>query len=179
MKYEDRREPPRPKKGETSEEQSQKHVHHFIWHQGDCSQRICPGRPNSHLLILMCLFTATALNCARTSPRTLATKELAVVSRLRTASHFILHKGIIDQKNTIVAPHPPYFSLFSRLKIKLKGRHIDTTEVNDAESQAVLNTLAEHDFQDTLRTSRMMVVSRPKVSFLTRWQLQSRNLWMA
>jgi hypothetical protein len=35
------------------------------------------------------------------------------------------------------------------LKIKLKGRHIDTIEVIESESQTVLNTLAEHDFQDT------------------------------
>jgi hypothetical protein len=44
--------------------------------------------------------------------------------------------------------HPPYFSLFSQLKIQQKGRHFDTTEVIEAESQAVLNTLTEHDFQD-------------------------------
>jgi hypothetical protein len=47
-----------------------------------------------------------------------------------------------------VVPHPSYFSLFPRLKIKLKGRHFDTVEVIEAESQAVLNTLTEYDFQD-------------------------------
>jgi hypothetical protein len=30
----------------------------------------------------------------------------------------------------------------------MKGRHFDTIEVIEAESQAVLNTLTEHDFQD-------------------------------
>jgi hypothetical protein len=34
------------------------------------------------------------------------------------------------------------------LKIKLKGRHFDTTEVMEAESQVVLNTLTELNFQD-------------------------------
>jgi hypothetical protein len=34
------------------------------------------------------------------------------------------------------------------LKIKLKGRHFDTIEEIEAESQAVLNSLREHDFQD-------------------------------
>jgi hypothetical protein len=43
-------------------------------------------------------------------------------------------------------PHPPYFSLIPRLKIKLKGRHFDTIEMIRAESQAVLKTLTEHDF---------------------------------
>jgi hypothetical protein len=32
--------------------------------------------------------------------------------------------------------------------MKLKDRHFDTTEVIEAESQAVVNTLTEHDFQD-------------------------------
>jgi hypothetical protein len=79
-----------------------------------------------------------------------------------------------------VGPHPPYFSLFPRLKIKLKGRHFHKTEAIEAESQAVLNTLTEHEFQDAFKqqqkrchdayiqmgtTSRMMVASRPKISF--------------
>jgi hypothetical protein len=38
--------------------------------------------------------------------------------------------------------------VFPRLKIELKDRHLDTTEVIEAESQTVLNTLTEHDFQD-------------------------------
>jgi hypothetical protein len=33
------------------------------------------------------------------------------------------------------------------LKTKAKGRHFDTTEVIEAESHAVLNTLTEQDFQ--------------------------------
>jgi hypothetical protein len=37
--------------------------------------------------------------------------------------------------------------LFPRLKIKLKGRHFDTTEMIEAESQAVLTTLTENDCQ--------------------------------
>jgi hypothetical protein len=35
--------------------------------------------------------------------------------------------------------------------MKLKGRHFDTTEVMEAEPQAVLNTLAEHDFPDAFK----------------------------
>jgi hypothetical protein len=33
------------------------------------------------------------------------------------------------------------------LKIKLKDRHFDTIEVIEAESQAMLNTLTEHNLQ--------------------------------
>jgi hypothetical protein len=37
------------------------------------------------------------------------------------------------------------------LKIKLKGRHFDTTEAIEAESQVVLNTLTERDIQDAFK----------------------------
>jgi hypothetical protein len=47
-----------------------------------------------------------------------------------------------------VIPYPLNFSLVPRSKIKLKGRYIDTTEVIEAESRAMLNTLSDHNFQD-------------------------------
>jgi hypothetical protein len=58
-----------------------------------------------------------------------------------------------------VVPHPSYlpdlapcnFSLFPQLKIKLKGRRFDITEVIEAEMEVVLNTLTEHDFQDAFK----------------------------
>jgi hypothetical protein len=56
----------------------------------------------------------------------------------------------IKSKMTVF-PHPLYLSLFLRLKIKLKVRHFDTTEVVEEESQAVLNTLTEHDLQDAFK----------------------------
>jgi hypothetical protein len=58
-------------------------------------------------------------------------------------------RKFFTKNNMTVGPHPPHFSLFLRLKVKLKRRHFDTTEVIEAESQAMLNTLTEHDFQDT------------------------------
>jgi hypothetical protein len=50
-----------------------------------------------------------------------------------------------------VAPHPPYISLLPRLKLKLKGSHFDTFEMIEAETQAVLKALTEHDFQDAFK----------------------------
>jgi hypothetical protein len=102
----------------------------------------------------------------------LATKELVVASRQRTVSYFRFQQGIslLKTKRTVV-PDPPYV-LFSRLKKKLKGRHFDAIEVMEPESQAVLNSLTEHNFQgafkmaDSLRkgtTSRVRVASRLKV----------------
>jgi hypothetical protein len=69
---------------------------------------------------------------------------------------------LTKNKSTVV-PHPPHFSLFPPLKIELKGRHFDTNEVMEAESQAALNTLTEHDFQDAFENVKS--ASRPKVCF--------------
>jgi hypothetical protein len=44
----------------------------------------------------------------------------------------------------IVVSHTPCFSLFPRLKIKLKAAIL--TQLMEAESQAVLNTFTQHDF---------------------------------
>jgi hypothetical protein len=74
--------------------------------------------------------------------------------------------------------HPT--SSFPRLKMKLKGRHHDTLQMTEAESQTMLNTLTEHGFQDAFRngrsawnsayaqkgpTVRLLVAERSKVSF--------------
>jgi hypothetical protein len=37
------------------------------------------------------------------------------------------------------------------MKTELKGCHFDTIEVMEAESQVVLNTLTEHEFQDAFK----------------------------
>jgi len=51
---------PRPKKSQTGEKQYQVHDYHFLWHQGDCAQRICPNRPNCEFWVLLRSFVATA-----------------------------------------------------------------------------------------------------------------------
>jgi hypothetical protein len=76
----------------------------------------------------------------------------------------------------------------------MKCRHFDTTELIEAESWAVLNTLALHNFLDAFKkwqkrwerpyalkgtSSRVMVASRPQSHFLTRWQHQSKKMWLA
>jgi hypothetical protein len=70
----------RTRKSKTHRDEIERHVkskvksiaHHFLWHQGNCSQRIRPGRlgtkrPVSH--------TTVTWKCGNTSPRTLATKS--------------------------------------------------------------------------------------------------------
>jgi len=58
-----------------------------------------------------------------------------------------------------VVPHSPYspdlapsdFFLSPKLKVKLKGQRFQTLEEIQVESQAVLNTLRQNDFQECLK----------------------------
>jgi hypothetical protein len=43
---------------------------------------------------------------------------------------------------------PCVFFLFPKIKLKLKGRRFDTTEEIQAESQRVLDSVTEKDFQE-------------------------------
>jgi hypothetical protein len=69
---------------------------------------------------------------------------------------FFFNRELLTKSNMTVVLCPLYFSLFPRLKIKLKGRHFDTIEVNEAESQAVLNTLTEHGFQGAFKMAEAL-----------------------
>jgi hypothetical protein len=55
--------------------------------------------------------------------------------------------------HTLYSPHlaPCDFFLFPKMKLKLKGRRLDTIEEIQAESQRVLDTLAEKDFQEAFQ----------------------------
>jgi hypothetical protein len=64
------------------------------------------------------------------------------------------HISFFTTNNMTVVLHPPYFLLFPRLKIKLKGCHYDTTNLIKAGSQAVLNMHTDHDFQDVFKNGR-------------------------
>jgi hypothetical protein len=61
-----------------------------------------------------------------------------------------------------VIPHPPFspdlepcdFFLFTKMKLKLKGRRFDTSEEIQTEPQRVLDTLTEKDFQEAFQNWR-------------------------
>jgi hypothetical protein len=76
-----------------------------------------------------CDFYGDCVKMCEVLARSLATKELAVAPQQRTVLHFPFH-----HINMTIVPLPPYFSLFPRLKIKLKFRHFDTTEVNSQDA---------------------------------------------
>jgi hypothetical protein len=95
-------------------------------------------------------------------------------------SHFLFYRGIFGRKqHSCYAPPTLLFSV-SPIEDKTEDCHFDAIEVIEAELQAVLNTLTDHNFQDAFKngrssgngayahkrtTSRVMVASRPKVSF--------------
>jgi hypothetical protein len=49
---------------------------------------------------------------------------------------------------------PCDFFLFGKMKLKLKGRRFDTMEEIQAESQTVLDTVTEKDFQEAFQKWR-------------------------
>jgi hypothetical protein len=61
-----------------------------------------------------------------------------------------------------VIPHTPYspdlaschFFLLPKMKLKLKGRRFDTTEEIQVESQRLVDTLTEKDFQEAVKVWR-------------------------
>jgi hypothetical protein len=113
--------------GETDEEQSQEH----------CSSFSLTSRK---------LFTKNSSSQAKQSiPHPTVTFYGDCV---KMCEHFAPN---FADKRTGCCSHQPYFSLFLRLKIKLKGHHFGTSEVIEAKSQAVLNAFTEHDFQDTMK----------------------------
>jgi transposase len=74
----------------------------------------------------------------------------------------VLTQQFLAKNKMVVIPHPPYspdlapcdFFLFPKMKLKLKGHHFDTTEEIQAESQRVLDTLIEKDFQEAFQKCR-------------------------
>jgi len=71
----------------------------------------------------------------------------------------LLTRRFLTDNNMTVVPHPPYSPdlapsdcfLFPKRKMKLKWRRFQTLEDIQAESQAVLNTLRENDFQECFK----------------------------
>jgi hypothetical protein len=117
----------------------------FLWHQGHCSQRICPGRPNSHFCILLWSFTVTVWKCAKTRPELWQQNWLLHHDNAPSNTSFST-RGFLTRNNMAIVPH----KLFSVSPIQ------DKTERPPfghkwAETHVVLNTNTEPDFQDAFK----------------------------
>jgi hypothetical protein len=71
----------------------------------------------------------------------------------------VLTQQFLAKHKMAVIPNQPYspglapcdFLLFSKMKLKLKGRRFDTIEEIQAETQRVVDTLTEKDFQEAFQ----------------------------
>jgi hypothetical protein len=68
--------------------------------------------------------------------------------RLYIVSHFLFYQEISD--NMTVVCHPSYLPGLALCDFSVSSIE-DKTEVTEAESQMVLNTLTDHNFQDAFK----------------------------
>jgi predicted NAD-dependent protein-ADP-ribosyltransferase YbiA (DUF1768 family) len=76
-----------------------------------------------------------------------------------TSHTSILTQQCLAKNKMFVIPHSPHlapsdFSRFPKMKLKLKGRRFDTIEQIQVESQRVLDTVTEKDFQEAFQKLR-------------------------
>jgi hypothetical protein len=90
-------------------------------------------------------------NVRRLHPELWRQKNWLLLRDNAPAHTFFFNREFLTKNNMTIISHPPYFFLFLQFKIKLKGSHFDTIEVIEAEWQAMLNTLREHNFKVHLK----------------------------
>jgi hypothetical protein len=95
------------------------------------------------------MFSRFGSHSAEGLPVRISTGRLPRTLLSSHTSSFI--EEFFTKSNMTVVPHPAHFSPFSRVKIKLKGRHFIAVEVIEAESQVMMDTVTEHDFQSAFK----------------------------
>ena len=141
--------------GKESEKQHQVNVDLFLWSEGNCSQRICSSWSAFYVEVLQRLLE----NVRRKCPDHWRNNTWLLHHDNAPAHAALLTRRFLTDNNMTVVPHPPYspdlapsdFFLFPKLKMKLKRRRFQRLEEIQAESQAVLNTLRENDFQECFK----------------------------
>jgi hypothetical protein len=66
-------------------------------------------------------------------------------------------REFLTENNMTIFTHPPCFSLSSPIEDTTERPPFKCIEVIEAEPQAVLNILTEHDFQDALKNGRSAI----------------------
>jgi hypothetical protein len=118
------------KKGKADEKQGQEHAHYFLSQQGDCSQRIHPGRPNSQLHILLCHFMVTAWKFAANYGNK---RTGCCIMTMQCLTLPLSPGNFLPKINMTIVPNLPYFSV-SPIEDKLTGHQSDTIVMIKAES---------------------------------------------
>jgi hypothetical protein len=86
----------------------------------------------------------------RLRPKLLQQKNWLLNHNTPPHTYFFTRERLTKNNMTVITMHPTF--LFPPIKTKLKGHHFDTTEVIEAESKALLNSLTEHDFPEAFKT---------------------------
>jgi hypothetical protein len=143
---------PRPKKGETGKEQSQEHAHNFFDIKGIAYKEFILAGQTVNSAYYCDVLWLLCENVRRLHPELWLQKNclLHQDNTHRLTLPFFTSK-FLTGNNMAVVSHPPNFSLFSQLKMKLKGSHFDIIEAIEAELQTLLNVLTEHDFEDVFK----------------------------
>jgi hypothetical protein len=178
-------------KFETTEEQSQDHAHQLVWNKDDRLQ----WKSNSQCRVLLWRFTVNVWKCAKASLRNFDNERTDYCITTMQSLTLLLSPRVFDQKqqdflyphktNSLTWPHATFFS---------ERQPFYQNWSDYAESQAMLNTLTQHDFQDSFnkwqkrweRSTRAEgdffvadVCKYVQSQFLIRWHQQSRKLSIA
>jgi hypothetical protein len=89
-------------------------------------------------------------------------RRIAPSSRNAPTHTFLKTREYVTNNNMVIIPNPPYsldlapcnFSLFLKLKMKLKGWRFETVSDIKTESQAVLDSIKENNFHGAFEAWR-------------------------
>jgi hypothetical protein len=133
-------------KGETGEDQSQEDAHHFFGTKGIADKESILAGQTVNTALYRDALRRMYENVQRLCPELWRQKNWLLLHN-NALSHTSCFTWKFFTINNVSVSPPTLISL----KIKLKGRHVNTIEVIKAELQAVLNTIREHDFQDAFK----------------------------
>jgi hypothetical protein len=129
-------------RGETGQEQSLEHAHHFLWHQ-DHSQWIRPDRPKS-IPYTTVIFYSNCVKMWEGFAPNFGDKQNWLLHQDNAPSHTSFFTRAFPTKHDCCPP-PPTPLLFPYLKTKLRGHHFDTIEVIEAEQNTTSRMHLKYD----------------------------------
>jgi len=145
---------PKTKEGEAEPQRDQEHALCVFRHSRDCTPWICPQRSDRKRRVY-CSVRHLREDIQRKRPELwragnwLLHDDSAPSHQALVTCEFLAHNSIITLLHLPYSPDlaPCNFFLFPKMKLQLKGRRFDRPEEIQRESQNVLGTLWEQDFQ--------------------------------